>query len=129
MKNGLQPTQPTLKERTMRETTVTIKDNTIEIPDGLIQPFKALASILEGLEFEHPIELLQSAMAAELISKCEIYVVAAIGKAFAHTLEISEVTRDWLAMTDYERLIEVLSAAAKAEPLGWSGTIKSSRAA
>ena len=101
----------------MNTTTVQYPGYTIEIADHLTHPFRVLSTILTGLEFDHPIDLLSSSVTSDVIRKCYECVSASIGKEFAHEDKIRDALANWSNLTQYERLTMIIEAAEKTEPL------------
>lgn len=105
----------------MKTRNINLPSRTIEIPDGLVQPFRELGSLMESLELKHPLDLLKTSKGEELFKKCDQYVIATIGKRFAHELAIGQVVDEWLSTSTYERVVQILSAANNTEPLALYG--------
>ena len=101
----------------MNTITIQYHGYSIEIADHLTRPFRVLATILSGVEFDHPIELLLSSVTSELIAQCNDRVIASIGKEFAHEEKIRNALTNWSVLTQYERLTNIIEAAEKTEPL------------
>jgi len=101
----------------MRETSVTIKDRVIEIPDGLIEPFKRLSTVMKGMEFENPEDILSFPAMEDIIRDCDFAIAAAIGKAFAHNIEVGEMLKTWTQMPAVETLVQIFKAARNTDPI------------
>jgi hypothetical protein len=90
---------------------------TVEIPDHLLKPFKVLATVLAGAEFDHPFDLYNNPHSARVVDTCIECISAAIGKQFAHESSLGDAVNQWRALSDFERLELVIKAAISAEPL------------
>ena len=90
---------------------------TVEIPDALMHPFKVLATVLAGYEFDHPFELYQNPNVANAANTCLDCVSAAIGKQFAHESSLGDAFNQWHALSAFDRLEHVIKAAMAAEPV------------
>jgi hypothetical protein len=101
----------------MNTITIQYPGYTIDIADYLTRPFRVLSTILSGVEFDHPVELLSSSVASELINQCNECIIASIGKEFAHEGKIRNALANWSNLTQYERLTIIIEAAAKTAPL------------
>lgn len=100
----------------MNTTTVRYPGYAIEIPDGLIKPFKFLSSILTGIEFDHTFDLLLHPATSKLIKNCNDCVIASIGKEFAHDIKIADALSQWKNLCQYERATIIIKAAANTAP-------------
>jgi hypothetical protein len=90
---------------------------TVEIPDHLMHPFKVLATVLAGIEFDHPCDLFHNRHSADVVDACLDCVLVAIGKQFAHESGLGGAANQWRALSDFERIEHVIKAAMAAGPL------------
>lgn len=89
---------------------------TIEIPDGLLKPFRLLSRILNDIDFDHPVDLLSFPVTSELIKTCDECVCASVGKVFAHDMKVGNALAQWVNLSQYERATIIIEAAEKTEP-------------
>jgi hypothetical protein len=90
---------------------------TVEIPDRLLKPFKLLATVLAGYEFDHPFELFNNPHSAKVVQTCLDCVLVALGKQFAHESSLGDAFNQWSILSDFERLELVIKAAMAAQPV------------
>lgn len=93
---------------------------TVEISDALIEPFKALSTVLVSGELENDRDLLFEEPGHELIQSCDCHVAAAIGKHFAHDFKLREALAAWSDLGFYSRLDAILEAAHNTEPVDFT---------
>jgi hypothetical protein len=110
----------------MNTITIQYPGYTIEIADHLTRQFRVLSTILKGVEFEHPAELLSNSVTSKLITKCNECINASIGKEFAHQDAIRDALANWSNLTQFEKLTTIIEAAAKTEPLDISSVLVTS---
>ncbi|MEY8118484.1 hypothetical protein AB9F26_09495 [Falsihalocynthiibacter sp. BN13B15] len=108
----------------MNTTTVQYPGYTIEIPDGLIQPFRELSTIINNIYVDGPDGILSNPVTRKLVEHCNDCVSAAIGKEFAHELKIGDALSQWRNLSSYERSSLILDAAFNTEPFNISSVFE-----
>lgn len=110
----------------MNQTQVLYRGYSIDIPDGLIKPFKLLAFLLKHLEFESIFDLMNNNATLDLLAKCANATIAAIGQNFAHDTRVGAALDGWLSMSEVEQVIELVKAARMTEPSDFSHIFQNS---
>jgi hypothetical protein len=126
---GLHPSIiPHTKQRnyTMNTTEIQYPGYTIEIPDGLLKPFRLLSTIMNNIYFDGSDDILSYPVTYELVERCNDYVSASIGKEFAHDIKIGNALSEWINLSQYERWVIILDAAANTAPFDFASNFQAS---
>jgi hypothetical protein len=104
----------------MNTITIQYPGYTIEIPDGLLEPFRLLSTIMNNIDFDGPYDILAYPVTYKLVERCNDCVSAAIGKAFAHDIKIGVALSEWINLSQYERSSIILDAAVNTAPFDFA---------
>ena len=110
----------------MNRTEIQYLGYTIEIPDGLLKPFRLLSSIMNNIDFDGPDDILSYPVTYNLVERCNDCVSAAIGKEFAHDIKIGNALTGWINLTRYERSSIILDAAVNTAPFDFASNFEAS---